>query len=137
MRLPWVDFNTGNPLRLDWHGSAMAGTIGVTRLADYAEGYQKHPEAKAADQDGNPGGTDTIGLLGRLPVRSKRLARIGKEVDRLDEDEGSSLEQELPIEYERNDLADDIVYLAQFAQQSTAQDLGLTERGGARSSSAR
>jgi hypothetical protein len=26
-RLPWVDFNTGKPLRLDWHGSHMDGTL--------------------------------------------------------------------------------------------------------------
>jgi hypothetical protein len=129
MKLPWVDFNTGKPLRLDWHGTAMAGTIGVTRLADYVEGYQKHPEAKAADQNGNPAGSETIGLLGRLRVQSKYLARIGKEVDRLDEDEGASLEPELPVEYESDQLTDDIDYLAQFPQEPTARDLGLTERG--------
>jgi hypothetical protein len=60
----------------------MAGTIGVMRLADYVDDYQRHPEAKAADRDGNPAGPETIGLLGRLRVRSKKLARIGKEVDR-------------------------------------------------------
>ncbi len=129
MRLPWVDFNTGNPIRLDWHGTAMAGTIGVTRLSDYVENYATHPEAKAADRDGNPAIPETIGLLGRLAVRSKRLARIGKEVDRLDEDEGAALVPELPIEYERDDLAEDIDYLARFPQIATARDLGLTERG--------
>jgi hypothetical protein len=107
----------------------MAGTIGVTRLAGYVEGYQKHPEAKAADQDGNPAGSETTGLLGRLRVRSKHLARIGKEVDRLDEDEGAALEPELPVEYECDQLADDIDYLAQFPQVRTAHDLGITERG--------
>jgi hypothetical protein len=66
----------------------MAGTVGVMRLSDYIDDYQRHPEAKAADQDGNPAGPETIGLLGRLPVRSKKLARIGKAVDRLDEGGG-------------------------------------------------
>jgi hypothetical protein len=129
MKLQWVDFYTGDPIRLDWHRTGMAGTIGMMRLADYTEDYQRHPEAKAADRDGNPAGPETIGLLGRLQVRSKRLARIGKEVDRLDEEEGVALEPEQPIEYERDDLAKDIEYLATFPQVATARDLGLTERG--------
>jgi hypothetical protein len=99
------------------------------RLADYVDDYQRHPEAKAADRDGNPARPETIGLLGRLRVRSKRLARIGKEVDRLDEEEGAALEPDQPVEYERHDLAADIEYLATFPQAATASDLGLTERG--------
>jgi predicted transcriptional regulator len=67
--------------------------------------------------------------LHRLRVRSRELARIGKEVDRLDEDEGAVLEREQPIEYEHDTLADDIDYLAKLPQAATAQDLGITERG--------
>lgn len=74
-------------------------------------------------------GADTIGLLRRLRVRSRKLARIGKEVDRLDEDEGAALEPEQPIEYARDTLANDLEYLAQFNQADTAQDLGISERG--------
>lgn len=129
MKLQWVDFNTGDPVRLDWHGTATAGSIGVMRLADYVDDYQRHPEAKAADPAGNPAGPDTVGLLGRLRVRSTKLARIGKEVDRLQEDEGASLEPEQPIKYERESLAEDIAYLAMFPQEPTARDLGLTVRG--------
>jgi hypothetical protein len=128
MKLRWVDFNTGDPIRLDWHRSAMAGTIGVMRLADYVDGYQRHPEAKAADRDGYPAGPETIGLLGRLRVRSRKLARIGKEIDRLDEDEGATLEPEQPIEYERDDLAKDIAYLARFPQREVAGVIGMSER---------
>ncbi len=128
-RLPWVDFNTGKPLRLDWHGSHMDGTLSVIRLNEYIELYHRHPEAKAADQNGNPAGADTVGLLGRLQVRSEKLVRIGKEVDRLDQDEGASLEPDQPVEYERDDLAADIEYLATFSQAATASDLGLTEPG--------
>ena len=36
---------------------------------------------------------------------------------------------EQPVEYERDDLAEDIEYLATFPQVATARDLGLTERG--------
>jgi len=64
------------------HRTAMAGTIGVTRPPDDVNDCERHPEAKAADQRGSPAGPDTIGLLGRLRVRSKPLARIGKQVDR-------------------------------------------------------
>jgi hypothetical protein len=98
------------------------------RLANYIDDYERHPEAKAADRDGNPAGPETIGLLGRLRVRSKHLARIGKGVDRLDEDDGASLEPELPIEYETDDLAEDIAYFAQFPQKAVAAEIGMSER---------
>ena len=100
-RLPWVDYNTGDALRLDWNGSGMEGTIPVTRLSEYVDQYQRHPEAKAADWKGDPAGPDTIGLLGRLRLRSTRLTRIGKEVDRLDQEEGASLEPDRPVNTKR------------------------------------
>jgi len=128
-RLPWVDFNTGDPIRLDWSGSGMDGTIPVMRLSEHVEQYQRHPEAKAADRNGNPAGPDTIGLLGRLRIRSTRLTRIGKEADRLDEDDGVSLAPSRPAEYECDHLAQDIDYLAQFSQEQTARDLKMSVRG--------
>jgi hypothetical protein len=51
------------------------------------------------------------GLLGRLRVR-------------LDQNEGAALEPEQPIEYERDNLGEDIEYLATFPQVTTARDLG-------------
>jgi hypothetical protein len=128
-RLQWVDYNTGDPIRLDWSGSSMADTVPVMRLSEYVQAYQQHPEAKAADCNGEPAGPDTIGLLRRLPLQSKRLIRIGKEVDRLGGDEGATLEPDQPVEYECDELAGDIDYLAQFPQAATARDLSLTERG--------
>jgi hypothetical protein len=129
-RLPWIDFNTGKPVRLDWSGDHMDGTLSVMRLSEYVEQYHRHPEAKAADRDGNPAGSDTVGLLRRLRVRSTgRLARIGKEVDRLDQDEGASLEADLPIEYDSADVTADIAYLAEFPTAEIARELGITERG--------
>ena len=44
-------------------------------------------------------------------MRSEKLVRIGEDVDRLDQDEGASLEPGQPVEYERDDLAEDIDYL--------------------------
>ncbi len=128
-RLAWVDFKTGEPMRLDWHQSHMAGTVPVMRLNTYIDSYQNHPEAKAADQFGDPAGSETTGLLQRLKLRSKRLQRIGKEVDRLDQEEGAALERVEPVEYERDDLAEEIEYLATFPREPTANDLGLTVRG--------
>ena len=133
MKLQWVDFNTGDPIRLDWHRTGMAGTIGVMRLADYVDDYQRHPEPKPRS-GWQSARTRYDRPPWRLRVRSKKLARIGKEVDRLDEEEGAALEPEQPIEYERDDLAEDIDYLATFPRTATARDLGLTERDGARSS---
>ena len=98
-RLPWVDFNTGKPIALDWNGTHLAGTVEVMRLSDYIEEYARHAEAKAADLNGNPAGPDTIGMLGCLSLRSKRLTRIGKELDRIDGEEGASLEPVSPVEY--------------------------------------
>lgn len=128
-RLQWVDYNTGNPIRLDWSGSSLAGTVPVMRLSEYVYDYGRHPEAKVADSNGNPAGADTVGLLHRLPLQSKRLIRIGKEVDRLGGDEGASLEPDQPVEYERDELADDIEYLVRFPQEATARALRLTARG--------
>jgi hypothetical protein len=77
----------------------------------------------------NPAGSDTVGLLYRLPLQSKRLIRIGKEVDRLAGDEGATLTPDQPVEYERDDLTEDIEYLAGFPQAAIAADLGISERG--------
>jgi hypothetical protein len=39
MKLQWVDFNSGDPIRLDWHCTGMGGTIGVMRLTE--RGWRK------------------------------------------------------------------------------------------------
>lgn len=44
-------------------------------------------------------------------------------------DDGGSLDSDQPIEYERDDLAENIAYLAAFPQATTAFDLGIPERG--------
>jgi hypothetical protein len=126
--VPWVDFRTNRKVALDWSGEHHAGTIPVMRMGDYIREYQCHPEGKAGDLDGNRAGSDAKGVLGRLAVRAVHLARIGKEVDRLDEDGGASLKPDQPIEYGGDDLADHIAYLGSFPQETTARDLGLSRR---------
>jgi hypothetical protein len=46
MRLPWVDFKTGDPIRIDWFGSGHANAISVIGLQTYIDGYQRHAESK-------------------------------------------------------------------------------------------
>jgi len=116
---------------LDWNGEHHAGTIPVLRMDEYIREYRSHPEGKAGDLNGNRAGSDARGVLRRLPVTSVHLARIGKEVDRLDDDEGASLEGSEPKEYigaDRHDLADAIAFLAAFPQERTALDIGLSPR---------
>ena len=127
-RLQWVITDTGDPIRLDWNGNSFAGTVSVKRLDEFLRDYARHPEAKAADAKGNPAGPDTVGLLYRLPLQSKRLVRIGKEVDRLAGDEGATLTPGQPVEYEYDDLAEDIAYLAAFSLKYTALDIGVSAR---------
>ncbi|HEY1883026.1 MAG TPA: hypothetical protein VGG51_08295 [Candidatus Cybelea sp.] len=129
--VPWVDFRTSRKLVLDWSGEHHAGTIPVLRMDEYIREYRCHPEGKAADLNGNRAGSDARGVLRRLSVSSVYLARIGKEVDRLDEDEGASLDGAEPQEYlgaVRQDLASDIAFLAGFPQELTAVDIGLSPR---------
>jgi hypothetical protein len=54
-------------------------------------------------------------------VRSGKLSRIGKEEVRLDQDEGASLEAEQPVEYEHDDLLEDIAYLTTFPEADSAR----------------
>jgi hypothetical protein len=37
--------------------------------------------------------------------------------------------RDLPVEYERDDLAEDLDFLARLPQEATARDLGLSVRG--------
>ncbi|HEY1681775.1 MAG TPA: hypothetical protein VGF98_09085 [Candidatus Tumulicola sp.] len=128
MKLQWIDFRTGKRVKLDWFGTGHAGTVSVMRLDEYIKKYQEHPEAKAADQHGNVAGGLTIGLLSRLAIQSEPVWHIGKEVDRLDEDRGSSIVSILPVEYERDDLDECIVSLSRFPQAEVAAEIAISER---------
>ena len=98
-RLPWTDFRTGKPIKLDWDGNAYAGTVPVMRLDQFVELHEEHPEAKAAAPNGLPASEDDRGVLGRLCLFAGAPRRIGKEVDRLDEDDEYSLGSLDPAEY--------------------------------------
>jgi hypothetical protein len=128
MKLQWIDLRTGKRIDLDWFTTGHADTISVTQLGEYIKTYQDHPEAKAADRHGNPANAQTIGLLSRLAIKSEPVSHIGKEVDRLDADRGSSLTSVLPVEYERDDLGECISLLARYPQKQIVSAIGISER---------
>jgi hypothetical protein len=128
MKLKWIDFKTGKRVQLDWFRTGHADTLSVMRLDEYIKQYQEHPESKAADANGNSAGENTIGLLSRLEIRSTPVLHIGKEVDRLDADRGTSLMAVLPVEYERDNLAESIAALAAFPQKEIASAVEISER---------
>jgi hypothetical protein len=99
--LPWTDYKRGDPVVLDWDGNYHAGTVSVTRLDEFIDDYARHPESKAAGPDGKPADEETRGLLGGLHLTGGSPRRIGKEVDRLDEDEEFTLDRLVAAEYIR------------------------------------
>lgn len=137
-KLPCIDVKTGDPIAIDWDRNGWAGAVSVLSLAEYVEQFRRHPEAKAADSEGNPCTEETRGLLFSLPLESDGAIRIGKEVDRLDEDEGTSLDNDGPLNYDAKakrkrvlcfeGLWSAVEYLAQFPQGEIAKGLGISER---------
>lgn len=82
---------------------------------------------------GSRAGPNTTGLLYRLPVQSTARVRIGKEVDRLDEEHGATPQDDEPVDApdfapEQNALTAEVAYLARFPQRSTARGIGISER---------
>ena len=118
-------------IELDWDGLALAGSMPIMSLADYVTSYASHPEAKAAGTDGKPSGREARGVLGRLRLTAAGPAHIGKEIDRLDEDQGESLDDDGPITYDSDndrgyELAIDI--LSARPRGETASDLRVSVR---------
>lgn len=98
-QLPWTDYKTGATVALDWDGNFYAGTVPVARFDEFIDLYRRHPESKAAGPHGLPADEETSGVLGRLHLTGGAPARIGKEVDRLDEDEEFTLGRFDAVEY--------------------------------------
>lgn len=128
--LPWSDYRTGKPVSLDWDGNAYAGTIPVTRLDEFISGYERHSESKAAASDGTPANEETRGVLGHLQLMGGAPRRIGKEVDRLDEDQEFILDRLDPAEYtsSRATLEWALETLSDEPATKIAQLVGISER---------
>jgi hypothetical protein len=130
-RLRWTDLGSGDPVQLDWEGTVRAGTVPVMRMDEFIDGYGRHPESKAAGPDGLPAGPETRGVLGRLQLSDREPSRIGKEVDRLDEDDGAGLEAPETQTYGSQDdekLAWAIQTLGDDAAGSLAASVRVSER---------
>jgi Helix-turn-helix len=131
-KLPWMDLHSGEPVSLDWFGTYAAHTIPVQRLDEFARRYRLHPEEKGADAAGNPAGSNYTGILGRLHIHSTAPTYIGKEIDRLSEDEDMNLEDGQPVRYESGDsdpeLKAALEVLKQLSQAEVAQEIGISER---------
>lgn len=128
--LPWTDYRTGARVILDWEGNAYAGTTPVTRLDEFILGYARHGESKAAAPDGTPANEETRGVLGRLYLTGGTPRRIGKEVDRLDEDEEFTLDRPDPAEYIDEDATLEwaLSILADEPASRVAPLIGMSER---------
>lgn len=130
--LPWVDITTKKRVNLDWMGAGYAGTVPVMGMAEFLRAYATHPEKKAADEVGNPCVRDTRGLLGRLWLEDGEPARIGKEIDRLYEEEDVTLDDQEPIHYRDDDtdleLEAALEVLKQIPQTDVASEIGISER---------
>jgi len=130
-KLPWTDFRTGKRVELDWDGNGYAGTVPVMTLKEYIDGYARHPESKSADAKGNPAGEETRGLLGRLHLTSGPPTHIGKEIDRLEEAEQTTLEDDEPIMYDGSGAKEfprALTIVATLPRKEAAASLGVSVR---------
>jgi hypothetical protein len=100
------------------------------RLDEFIAQYADHPESKAAGPHGLPATAETRGVLGRLHLTDGEPARIGKEVDRLDADEGDVLDWDQPVEYEgrSGELDWAIGVLGARPRAEVARELSITVR---------
>jgi hypothetical protein len=128
--LPWSDYRTGEAVSLDWDGNAYAGTIPVTRFDEFISGYARHPESKAAASDGALASEDSRGVLGRLHLTGGAPRRIGKEMDRLGEDDEFTLDRPDPAEYtsSRATLEWALQTLSEEPASKVALLIGMSER---------
>jgi hypothetical protein len=87
-KLPWIDQYSEKRYRIS--ASLPSGTRTIARVKSYGdvlEEYEYHPEAKCADSTGAPCAKQSVGLLGRRHVTIGGLHFIGKESNKLEEDE--------------------------------------------------
>ncbi|MGI8558533.1 MAG: hypothetical protein ACR2ND_09525 [Solirubrobacteraceae bacterium] len=86
-KLAWTDTYTGNRYRITTTGQTTAGTVRVKTYRDVLNDYRTHSEPKSLAADGAPCDRSTVGLLGRRPVRALTITHIGKEANRLEDQE--------------------------------------------------
>ena len=89
--LPWVNRHDGRPLRVTTAAGGRRGAVRLKTYGDVIAEYQMHPDAKSGDLRGGQSHRGSRGLLPRLHVRATEIRHIGKESNRLDEEEEGAL----------------------------------------------
>jgi hypothetical protein len=120
-KVPWIDLESGREIHPDWSGSNLSGTIPPQTVLELARQYARHPEQKAADAHGHPCDAGAVGCLYRLHIVGSTPVHLGKEIDRLDEDEGLVLG-------EQGELEDAMLALVQLPLAEVAQQVGISAR---------
>lgn len=85
---PWTDIYIGDGITT---GRVSGGrVVRVKPYGDVLREYRNHPEAKSADSDGKPCGSNTKGLLQCRHVHVGKIVCISKESNLLEEVEGGT-----------------------------------------------
>jgi hypothetical protein len=82
---PWIELYSGAEIFATTRIPAEPYEAGIRSFGDVLEEYEFHPEAKAADSNGQPCERGTVGLLQRRNVAPSAIVFIGKETNRLEE----------------------------------------------------
>ena len=91
MALPWRDRRSRTDLRVTTRPGGLPGHVRLKTYRDAILDYRWHPEAKSGDPSGGSGTRRSAGLLPRLRVEAAGVRHIGKESNRLDEEEAAML----------------------------------------------
>lgn len=136
--LPWVNRHDGRPLRVTTATGTASGTVRLKTYGDVIAEYRMHPDTKSGDpSDGGQAHRGSRGVLPRLHVRATEIRHIGKESNRLDEeDEGALVDVDgAYVEYRdaRQEWQAVVPALLELRQRvgwrALAEASGLSERG--------
>lgn len=91
LSLPWVNRHDGRRLRVTTAPQGEAGAVRLKTYRDVIREYRLHPDAKSGDPAGGQAHRGSVGLLPRLHIRATEVRHIGKESNRMDEEEEGAL----------------------------------------------
>ncbi|HVA86259.1 MAG TPA: hypothetical protein VNF73_08095 [Candidatus Saccharimonadales bacterium] len=91
----WVDRRTGRPVRVTTREGGEPGRVRLKTYRDVVEAYVAHHEEKSGRAGARRGRIGSVGVLPRLHVVATEVRHIGKESNKLDEeDQGFALDAE-------------------------------------------
>jgi hypothetical protein len=91
-RSSWTDLYSNRMHRIRSRQAANGAAIRVQDFEDVLERFRDHPESKSGDADGNRSDSGTTGLLQRLHLQVLSVLHIGKETNRLEQQEEGVLD---------------------------------------------